>query len=93
MRRKSPARCFGDNRRRRWSPHASPALGVTLLLAGSLVFAIVIVGIYMHQPNKAAAKHLFGSNSGTDRTTGLRWVVPWYGKKKLSVRANNIISD
>src|SRR3569623_937517 len=72
---------------------ASPALGVPLLLAGSLVFAFVIVGFYMLQPNQAAAITLFGSYRGTDRTTGLRWVVPWYGKKKLSVRASNIISD
>ena len=36
---------------------------------------------------------LFGSYKGTDRATGLRWVWPWMGKKKLSARANNIISE
>ena len=50
-------------------------------------------GFYMLQPNQAAAITLFGSYKGTDRTTGLRWIVPWYGKKKVSARANNIISD
>ena len=31
--------------------------------------------------------------AGTDRATGLRWTWPWLAKKKLSVRANNFISD
>jgi len=70
-----------------------PAVGVPLLLLGALTFAFIMPGFYMLQPNQAAAITLFGSYKGTDRTTGLRWIVPWYGKKKLSVRANNIISD
>jgi regulator of protease activity HflC (stomatin/prohibitin superfamily) len=36
---------------------------------------------------------LFGEYRGTDRTTGLRWTWPWMAKKKISVRANNFISD
>ncbi len=71
----------------------SPEIGVPLLLLGALTFAFVMPGFYMLQPNQAAAITLFGSYKGTDRTTGLRWIVPWFGKKKLSVRANNIISD
>ncbi len=56
-------------------------------------FALVLSGFYMIQPNQAAAITLFGNYKGTDRTTGLRWVLPWYAKKKLSARANNLISD
>ena len=47
----------------------------------------------MLQPNQAAAITLFGDYKGTDRTTGLRWVIPWMIRKKLSVRANNFISE
>ncbi|WP_375398252.1 SPFH domain-containing protein [uncultured Sphingomonas sp.] len=72
---------------------ANPGLGALLVVAGVLVFAFVLVGFYMLQPNQATAITLFGSYKGTDRATGLRWVVPWYGKRKLSVRANNIISE
>jgi len=50
-------------------------------------------GVYVLQPNQAAAIMLFGSYNGTDRATGLRWVWPWIGKKKLSARANNMISE
>ena len=61
--------------------------------AGALVFLFVLCGFYMLQPNQAAAITLFGSYRGTDRTSGLRWVLPWMIRKKISVRANNIISE
>ena len=47
----------------------------------------------MLQPNQAAAITLFGDYRGTDRSTGLRWVLPWMIRKKVSVRANNFISE
>ena len=47
----------------------------------------------MLQPNQAAAITLFGDYKGTDRSTGLRWVLPWMMRKKVSVRAHNFISD
>jgi regulator of protease activity HflC (stomatin/prohibitin superfamily) len=58
-----------------------------------VAFVLVISGFYMLQPNQAAAITLFGTYKGTDRSTGLRWVLPWYSKKKVSARANNLISD
>ncbi|HEX7695483.1 MAG TPA: SPFH domain-containing protein [Sphingomonas sp.] len=70
-----------------------PALGATLIVGGAIVFAFVVCGFYMLQPNQAAAITLFGSYQGTDRKTGLRWLLPWLGRRKISVRANNIISD
>src|SRR4029078_937997 len=57
------------------------------------VFILVVPGFYMLQPNQAVAITLFGEYHGTDRSTGLRWTWPWMGKKKLSVRANNFISE
>jgi regulator of protease activity HflC (stomatin/prohibitin superfamily) len=64
----------------------------------TLIFSIIggtliLAGFYMINPNEAAAIQLFGTYKGTDRTTGLRWVLPWYSKKKISARANNLISD
>jgi regulator of protease activity HflC (stomatin/prohibitin superfamily) len=58
-----------------------------------LLLLLIVPGFYMLQPNQAAAITLFGSYMGTDRTTGLRWTWPWMAKKKVSVRANNFISD
>jgi len=62
-----------------------------LLIATLLI--LIASGFYMIQPNQAAAITLFGSYRGTDRSHGLRWVWPWMGKTKISVRANNVVSE
>ena len=71
--------------------------GVVGLLTGvfGLPIALIVIakGFYMIQPNQAVAITLFGSYRGTDRNTGLRWVWPWMSKAKVSVRANNLISE
>jgi len=59
----------------------------------AVALVILASGFYMIQPNQAAAITLFGSYRGSDRATGLRWVWPWMGKTKISVRANNLVSD
>ncbi|WP_294251663.1 SPFH domain-containing protein [uncultured Sphingomonas sp.] len=66
---------------------------VAWIVLASLVFLFVLCGFYLLQPNQAAAILLFGDYRGTDRTTGLRWSWPWLIKTKVSVRANNMISD
>jgi regulator of protease activity HflC (stomatin/prohibitin superfamily) len=70
-----------------------PAVITTVVILCSIAFVLVLKGFYVLQPNQAAAILLFGSYKGTDRTTGLRWVLPWMSKSKLSTRANNIISE
>ena len=66
---------------------------VLLIIIATAVFILIMPGFYMLQPNQAVAITLFGSFRGTDRNTGLRWTWPWMAKKKVSVRANNFISD
>ena len=68
-------------------------LDIAMVIGGTLVFILVMPGFYMLQPNQAVAITLFGDYRGTDRTTGLRWTWPWLAKKKVSVRANNFISE
>jgi len=67
--------------------------GFVTVVVATIVFILVMPGFYMLQPNQAAAITLFGDYRGTDRVTGLRWTWPWMAKKKVSVRANNFISD
>lgn len=76
------------------NPDDSAVFGF-LVSTGILVVVEVILasGFYMIQPNQAAAITLFGAYRGTDRNTGLRWVWPWMGKTKISVRANNLVSE
>ena len=66
---------------------------VLLFVGGVVAFTFILCGFYMLQPNQGAAITLFGSYKGTDRTTGLRWVLPWLIRKKISVRANNFVSE
>ena len=63
--------------------------GVGLLTLSTVAMA----GLYSLQPNEAAAILLFGDYRGTDQTPGLRWVLPWYTRKKISLRTRNITSD
>jgi len=70
-----------------------PGSGAILLVTGALAAAFVAIGFFMLQPNQAAAITLFGSYKGTDRASCLRWVLPWMARRKVSVRANNIISE
>ena len=75
-------------------PEDSAVFGFVVSTGLSAVTLVVLAsGFYMLQPNTAAAITLFGSYRGTDRHSGLRWVWPWMGKTKISVRANNLISD
>ena len=64
-------------------------------VVGASAFAgtIILCGFYLINPNEAAAIQLFGAYKGTDREEGLRWVLPWLTRKKIAVRANNVISD
>jgi hypothetical protein len=69
------------------------AVSFGIVILATLLFILVMPGFYMLQPNQAAAITLFGEYRGTDRSTGLRWTWPWLAKKKVSVRANNFISE
>ncbi|MGV7121844.1 SPFH domain-containing protein [Sphingopyxis sp. 550A] len=65
---------------------------VVVVLAATLG-TLILCGFYLINPNEAAAIQLFGAYKGTDRETGLRWILPWLSRKKIAVRANNVISD
>lgn len=62
-------------------------------VSAAVLSLFLMCGFYALQPNEAAAILLFGDYRGTDRTTGLRWVLPWYTRKKISLRARNLTSD
>jgi regulator of protease activity HflC (stomatin/prohibitin superfamily) len=73
---------------------SSAVLGMFAFIIPAVAAEVLIAsGFYMIQPNQAAAITLFGAYRGTDRVAGLRWVWPWMGKRKISVRANNVVSE
>ena len=65
-----------------------------LLVFGSGIgFIFTLIGFFMLQPNQVAVISLFGRYLGTERNVGLHWVWPWMGRKRVSVRAQNQISE
>ncbi len=76
----------------RYAERAS-VVAIAAVIVGAIGLLLTLPGFYMLQPNQAAAITLFGDYRGTDRITGLRWIWPWMAKAKLSLRANNLISE
>jgi regulator of protease activity HflC (stomatin/prohibitin superfamily) len=76
-----------------FNTYGPTALGGWLLLTAIALFVLILPGFYMIQPNQSKVITLFGAYRGTDRSTGLRWIWPWMGRRKVSVRANNLISE
>jgi regulator of protease activity HflC (stomatin/prohibitin superfamily) len=74
-------------------PDAHPVGFVIATVIRVLLLILIASGFYMIQPNQTAVITLFGAYRGTDRNHGLRWVWPWMGKTKISVRANNLVSE
>ncbi len=66
------------------------AIGATLLFVAAMV---VLVGLYMLQPNMAAVLTLFGDYRGTDRIAGLRWANPLFRKATVSLRVRNFTTQ
>ena len=77
---------------RGFQAHSPMLIGNTAWIGGVIVLFLAC-GLYMLQPNQLAAIPLFGDYRGTDRSTGLRWVLPWMIRKKISARASNFISE
>ncbi|MBV1776403.1 SPFH domain-containing protein [Burkholderiaceae bacterium DAT-1] len=69
---------------------AAVALVIIFLIVGAIV---MFSGLYMVNPNQAAVLTLFGQYRGTDRNAGLRWANPFLNKQRISLRANNFISE
>ena len=59
----------------------------------TVAWGLAVCGLYSLQPNEGAAILLFGAYRGTDKTAGLRWVLPWYTRKRISLRTRNLTSD
>jgi regulator of protease activity HflC (stomatin/prohibitin superfamily) len=63
------------------------------LFALILIVFFLIPGFLMVQPNNARVLLLFGKYVGTVKKNGLFWVLPFYSKKKISLRARNFDSE
>ncbi len=58
-----------------------------------ILSAISIPGFFMVQPNQAKVMTFFGSYVGTVKTGGLRWTIPLFIRKTISLRIRNFESN
>ncbi len=67
------------------------------LLGGCIMVLIVNImmwcGLMMLEPNEAKVTTWFGKYSGTFAQTGFYWINPFYGTKKVSLRARNLDAE
>ena len=72
-------------------------VSIVLHIGGAIVITLasvlILCGLYSIQQNESTAITLFGNYKGTDKKPGLRWVVPWYSRKKISLRVRNVTSQ
>lgn len=59
-------------------------------IVASLALFIVLSGFIAIEPNSSRVLTLFGKYVGTVNTNGFFWVNPFFTKKKISLRANNL---
>ena len=72
-----------------WFPTA--LLIVSILIAVLTLF--LLGGFLMLEPNTARVTTWFGKYSGTFNRTGFYWINPFYGTKKVSLRARNLDAE
>lgn len=69
---------------------------INLLDVGKVLLLITSVllwpGFFMVQPNQGKVLTLFGSYVGTVKTPGLRWTIPFFMRKTISLRVRNFES-
>ncbi len=67
------------------------------LLGGSILLLIANVimwcGLNQLEPNEAKVMNWFGKYAGTYTETGFFWINPFYGTKKVSLRARNLDAE
>jgi regulator of protease activity HflC (stomatin/prohibitin superfamily) len=66
-----------------------PVLPVVLWLGAVLVGLLLLAGLFTIGPNQGVVLQLFGRYVGTAREEGLRWTVPFYARKRVSLRVRN----
>lgn len=64
-----------------------------LFIIPVFIAILISTGFIMVQPNNSRVLLLFGKYVGTINKNGFYWVIPFYTKKKISLRASNFDSE
>jgi SPFH domain / Band 7 family len=66
---------------------------LAILVPGLLLSVLIAAGFMIIQPNQAGVLLLFGKYIGSVKSSGFKWVNPFYTKKKISLRLRNLNGD
>ena len=70
---------------------APPVVGFTIV--GSVLLTIfMLAGFFIVNPNEGRVLQFFGTYVGTSRKTGLQWLIPFYTKRRISLRVRSFES-
>ena len=64
-----------------------------LFVALTVISLACLAGLFMVQPNQGRVLTLFGSYVGTVKENGLRWTVPFFIRRNISLRLRNFESN
>jgi len=67
-------------------------VGELLIILLGILIILCFAGFFMVQPNQGKILTLFGSYVGTVRYNGLRWTIPLFVRKAISLRVRNFES-
>ena len=76
-------------------PNHGALPSVLLIVSILMIIATLFIlgGFLMLEPNTARVTTWFGKYSGTFTKTGFYWINPFYGAKKVSLRARNLDAE
>src|SRR5262245_29449523 len=75
------------------SADAPPPIVAFTIIGSIVLFLFMIAGFFIVNPNEGVVLQLFGTYAGTARTAGLRWLVPFYTRKRISLRVRSFESS
>lgn len=73
-----------------FSKVAAPAFLIVIFCLLIILWCLHLIGFIMIHPNKTVVLTFFGKYSGTIKENGFFWINPFYGRKRLSLRARNM---
>ena len=68
-----------------------PIVGITVFI--NILAVIMLVGLFIIEPNGSKVMVFFGDYRGTVKENGFWWANPFYVKRKISLKARNLDGD
>src|SRR5689334_21318331 len=71
---------------------AWPGLILFSIVGSVFLMVFLLSGFFIVNPNEGRVLQFFGTYVGTSRKTGLQWLIPFYTKRRISLRVRSFES-